>query len=103
MHSLVEADAGDSGLDSFITQAEVTEVVKKLHLLQGWMRFALSTSSLWMLCGCHGRHASSTLHGGRRSEIRRETRGCVPFTGGSHTSASLVRPVSGYWRGKFSR
>ncbi|KAI3354649.1 hypothetical protein L3Q82_018532 [Scortum barcoo] len=52
-----EAEAGDSEVDSSITQAEVTEVVRKLLAVarrQGWMRSALSTSSLWMLWGCLG-------------------------------------------------
>ncbi|KAI3377014.1 hypothetical protein L3Q82_000037 [Scortum barcoo] len=39
-----------------ITQAEVTEVVRKLlgGKAPGWMRSALSTSNLWMLWGCLG-------------------------------------------------
>ncbi|KAI3352226.1 hypothetical protein L3Q82_005589 [Scortum barcoo] len=52
-----EAEAGDSEVDSSITQAEVTEVVRKLLAVarrRGWMRSALSTSSLWMLWGCLG-------------------------------------------------
>ncbi|KAI3373307.1 hypothetical protein L3Q82_006604 [Scortum barcoo] len=51
-----EAEAGDSEVDSSITQAEVTEVVRKLlgGKAPGWMRSALSTSSLWMLWGCLG-------------------------------------------------
>ena len=36
MPFIEEAEAGDSELDSFITQAEVTEVVRKL--LSGWAR-----------------------------------------------------------------
>ncbi|KAI3351206.1 hypothetical protein L3Q82_005761 [Scortum barcoo] len=52
-----EAEAGVSEVDSSITQAEVTEVVRKLLEWQGawgWMRSALSTSNLWMLWGCLG-------------------------------------------------
>ncbi|KAI3353923.1 hypothetical protein L3Q82_005124 [Scortum barcoo] len=51
-----EAEAGDSEVDSSITQAEVTEVVRKLlgGKAPGWMRSALSISSLWMLWGCLG-------------------------------------------------
>ncbi|KAI3375912.1 hypothetical protein L3Q82_004171 [Scortum barcoo] len=47
-----EAEAGDSEVDSSITQAEVTEVVQQAPQVArrwGWMRSALSTSSLWML------------------------------------------------------
>ncbi|KAI3369145.1 hypothetical protein L3Q82_026103, partial [Scortum barcoo] len=49
-----EAEAGDSEVDSSITQAEVTEVVQQAPLWQGawgWMRSAMSTSSPWMLWG----------------------------------------------------
>ncbi|KAI3353295.1 hypothetical protein L3Q82_019831 [Scortum barcoo] len=52
-----EAEAGVSEVDSSITQAEVTEVVRKLLAVarrRGWMRSALSTSNLWMLWGCLG-------------------------------------------------
>ncbi|KAI3363030.1 hypothetical protein L3Q82_011693 [Scortum barcoo] len=52
-----EAEAGVSEVDSSITQAEVTEVVRKLLAVArrpGWMRSALSTSNLWMLWGCLG-------------------------------------------------
>ncbi|KAI3352048.1 hypothetical protein L3Q82_020863, partial [Scortum barcoo] len=51
-----EAEDGDSEVDSSITQAEVTEVVRKLlgGKAPGWMRSALSTSNLWMLWGCLG-------------------------------------------------
>ena len=54
--SIEEAEAEGLEADSSITQAEVTEVVKKLLVARhrGWMRSALSTSSLWMLWGCLG-------------------------------------------------
>ena len=42
--SIVEAEAGDSEVDSFITQAEVTEVVSSsVARHRGWMRSALGT------------------------------------------------------------
>uniref|UniRef100_A0AAY5K1H3 Endonuclease/exonuclease/phosphatase domain-containing protein n=1 Tax=Esox lucius TaxID=8010 RepID=A0AAY5K1H3_ESOLU len=46
--SIEEAEAEGSEVDSSITRAEVTEVVKKLLVAwhRGWMRSALSTSSL---------------------------------------------------------
>ncbi|KAI3357011.1 hypothetical protein L3Q82_003646 [Scortum barcoo] len=56
--SSVEEEAGDSEVDSSITQAEVTEVVCKLlggKAPGGWMRSALSTSSLWSLWMLWGR------------------------------------------------
>ncbi len=54
--SIEEAEMEDSGVDSSITQAEVTEVVCKLRSgrASGWMRSALSTSSPWMWWGCLG-------------------------------------------------
>ncbi|KAI3362794.1 hypothetical protein L3Q82_001658 [Scortum barcoo] len=54
--STEEAEAEDSEVDSSITQPEVTEVVRKLLCgkAPGWMRYTLSTSSLWMLWGCLG-------------------------------------------------
>ena len=54
MPSIEEAEAGDSEIDSFITKAEITEVVQKLLSGKGWMKSNLSTSSLWMLWGCLG-------------------------------------------------
>lgn len=35
-----------------------------MAICQGWTRFTLSTSSLWMLQGCLCWHTSSALHGG---------------------------------------
>ena len=33
--------------------------------------------------------------------MKRGTVGCVPTTGRSHSSASLVRSIRGYWRGRW--
>ena len=53
MSSIEEAEAEGSEVDSSITQAEVTEVVKKLlgGKAPGVDEIALSTSSPWMLWG----------------------------------------------------
>jgi len=50
--SIKEAEAEGSEVDSSITLAEVTEVVKKL--LGGKALGVDETSSLWMLWGCFG-------------------------------------------------
>ncbi|KAI3352080.1 hypothetical protein L3Q82_020902 [Scortum barcoo] len=102
-----EAEAGVSEVDSSITQAEVTEVVREAPAVarwrRGWMRSALSTSNLWMLWGClvladtplqHcmevGDSASGVANwgGGPSLGLKRGTGECVPTTGGSHFSAS---------------
>ncbi|KAI3356516.1 hypothetical protein L3Q82_017721 [Scortum barcoo] len=66
--STEEAEAGDSEVDSSITQAEVTDVVHKLlggNARRGWMRSSWSTSSPLDVVGLSWlTHASAALHGG---------------------------------------
>ena len=76
MPSIKEAEAGDSEVYSFITQAEVTEVVWKL----------LSGKAPGV------------------DEICLEyLKSSVPTIGGSHSSASMGKSIPGYWRGEFGR
>lgn len=113
MSSIEEAETEGSEVDSSITQAEVTEVVKKLLGCKAALISALSTSSPWMLWGCLGWHTSAASRGGQGQCLcngrpgwwslfsRRGTGGCVPTTGGSHSSATPGMSMPGYWRGEF--
>ena len=96
-----EAGPGDSGVGSPISGAEVAEVVKKL--LGGRARVPQGP-------GCCGAvMVDTTLQhrvdiGGSASGLADwgdglGTGGCVPITGESHSSASLVRSIRGGWRG----
>ena len=79
------------------------------------MRYHQKCWRLWVLRGCLGWHASSTLRGGRgrcrRSgkrvwwslSLRRGTRGCVPITEVSHYSACLGKSTPTCWKGGSSR
>ncbi|MEQ2173800.1 hypothetical protein GOODEAATRI_001204 [Goodea atripinnis] len=82
--SLEEAETENLESDLFITQAEVTKVVKKLSC------GAVMADTPFQHCMAAGDSTSGLADW--------ETGGCVPTTGGSHSSPSLVRPMPGYWR-----
>ncbi|KAI3367202.1 hypothetical protein L3Q82_008254 [Scortum barcoo] len=115
-----EAEAGVSEVDSSITQAEVTEVVRKLRSgkAPGWMRSALSTSKsldvvglswLTRLCNIAWRLGTVPLVEWQTGSWvvvplfkKGDRRVCSNYRG-SHFSASPGRSTPGYWRGEFGR
>ncbi|KAI3361249.1 hypothetical protein L3Q82_012921 [Scortum barcoo] len=112
-----EAEAGDSEVDSSITQAEVTEVVRKLlggkalgvdEIRPEYLKSLDVVGLSWLtrLCNIAWRLGTVPLEWqtGVVVPLFGKKRGigeCVPTTGGSHFSASPGRSTPGYWRGEF--
>ncbi|KAI3356977.1 hypothetical protein L3Q82_003609 [Scortum barcoo] len=111
-----EAGAGDSEVDSSITQAEVTEVVRKLlggkapgvdEIRPEYLKSLDVVGLSWLtrLCNIAWRLGTVPLEWQTGVVVplflKRGTGECVPTTEGSHFSASPGRSTPGYWRGEF--
>uniref|UniRef100_A0A671UIZ1 Endonuclease/exonuclease/phosphatase domain-containing protein n=1 Tax=Sparus aurata TaxID=8175 RepID=A0A671UIZ1_SPAAU len=115
--SIEEAEAGDSEVDPSITQAEVTEVVRKLlsgkapgvdEIRPEYLKSLDVVGLSWLTRLCSIAWQSGTVPrtgrpGWWSPYLKRGTGGCVPTIGGSHSSASLGKSIQGYWRGEFGR
>ncbi|KAI3360636.1 hypothetical protein L3Q82_002501 [Scortum barcoo] len=114
-----EAEDGDSEVDSSITQAEVTEVVRKLlggkapgvdEIRPEYLKSLDVVGLSWLtrLCniayGGWGQYLWSGKLGWWSLFLKRGrgTGECVPTTEGSHFSASPGRSTPGYWRGELA-
>ena len=113
MSSVEDAEPVDFGVDLSITEAEVTEVVKKLHggratgVDEIRPEFILrcdvvGLSWLTRLCS-KGQYLWIGGLGWWSPSLKRGTRGCVPVTGESHSSASLIRSMQDSWRRESDR
>ncbi|KAK3538920.1 hypothetical protein QTP86_022746 [Hemibagrus guttatus] len=112
--SVVEPEAGDSEVDSFITQAKVTEVVQQLlggkapgvgEIRPEYLKSldVVGLSRLTRLRGGQGQCLWTGRPGWWSLFLRRGTGGCVPTIGGSHSSASQGKSIPEYWRGESDR
>ena len=113
--SIEEAEAGDSEVDPFITQAEVTEVVRKLlsgkapgvdEICPEYLKSLDVVGLSWLtrLCSIVWQSGTASLDwqtGVVVPVFRKGTGGFVPTIGGSHSSASVGKSIPGYWRGEF--
>ena len=92
--STEEAEAEDSEVDSFITQAKVKPRVDEIR--PEYLK-SLDVGLSWLIRLCSIVWQSGTV------PLDWQTGGCVPTIGGSHSSASLGKSIPGYWRGEFGQ
>uniref|UniRef100_A0A6Q2YL25 CARD domain-containing protein n=1 Tax=Esox lucius TaxID=8010 RepID=A0A6Q2YL25_ESOLU len=115
--SIEDAEAEGSEVDSSITRAEVTEVVKKLlggkapgvdEIRPEYLKSLDVVGLSWLTRLCSIAWRSGTVPLGWQTGVvvpllRRGTGGCVPTTGGSNFSVSPGKSMPGYWRGEYGR
>ena len=94
MPSIEEAEAGDSEVDPFITQADSPKAPQWQSTGDGW-------GLPWVpqVSGCCGAVMVDTSL--QHCVTVGDSGGCVATIGGSHSLASLVKSIPGYWRGEF--
>ena len=113
MTSIEEAEAGISEVDSFIAQAEVTEVVRKLlsgkapgvdEIHPEYLSSLDVVGLSWLTHLCSIAWQSGTVPLDWQTEVvvppfKNGPAWCVLTIG--HSSASLGKSIPGYWRGPF--
>ena len=115
MLSMEEAEAGHSEVDSFITQTEVTEVVRKLlsgkapgvdEVCPEYLKSLDVVGLSWLTRLCSITWQSGTVPLDWQTGVvvplfkKGDRRVCSNYRG-SHSSASLGKSIPGYWREKY--